>query len=139
MQLSSTRIPDLFIITPTVFEDERGYFFETYHAQKLADVGVEERFVQDNQSISSQGTIRGLHYQCTPHAQAKLVRVSDGEVWDVAVDLRQGSPTFGQWLGIKLSATNKHQFLIPRGFAHGFSVLSKQATCLLYTSDAADD
>ena len=125
MKLYTTSIADLVIIEPTVFEDTRGYFFESYHAQKLRELGIDLHWIQDNQSYSKQGTLRGLHYQLAPYAQAKLVRVLEGEIWDVAVDLRKGSPTFGKWEGIKLSAANKQQLFIPKGFAHGFCVLSE--------------
>ena len=135
MKLNRTPLLDLVVVEPTVFEDKRGYFFESYHAKKLAELGIDVDFVQDNQSFSKQGTIRGLHYQTAPYAQTKLVRVIQGEVWDVAVDLRPGTKTFGKWEGVKLSADNKKQLLIPKGFAHGFAVLSQQAI-VLYKCDA---
>jgi len=123
-----TKIKDLYIIEPKVFEDGRGYFFESYSKKVFDDlVGVEYDFVQDNESKSSYGVIRGLHYQLAPYSQAKLVRVLKGKVYDVAVDLRKASPTLGKWVGVELSAENKRQFLIPKGFAHGFSVLSDTA------------
>lgn len=129
MELIKTRIADLFIIEPKVFKDDRGYFFESYNQRKLDELlGYKYEFVQDNESKSSYGVIRGLHYQLEPYAQAKLVRVLQGTVYDVAVDLRKNSPTFGEWVGVELSGENKRQFLIPRGFAHGFSVLSESAT-----------
>jgi len=127
MKIIETGIPDLFIIEPRVFPDSRGYFFESYSKQALEENGLNYNFVQDNQSKSSYGVIRGLHYQLPPHAQTKLVRVVQGAVWDVAVDIRKGSPTFGKWFGVELTEDNKRQFLIPRGFAHGFSVLSQTA------------
>ncbi|WP_048206549.1 dTDP-4-dehydrorhamnose 3,5-epimerase [Methanococcoides methylutens] len=128
MTLIETGISDLFIIEPEVFEDDRGYFFESYNKKIIDDLtGMEFNFVQDNQSRSSYGVIRGLHYQLAPYSQTKLVRVLQGKVYDVAVDLRKGSPTFGKWFGVELSAENKRQFLIPKGFAHGFSVLSESA------------
>ena len=135
MQLTETNIAELAVLTPTIFEDHRGKFFESYHQKKFAALGIGASFVQDNQSFSKYGTVRGLHYQCASHAQAKLVQVVAGEILDVAVDLRKGSTTFGQWQGIKLSAENKKQFFIPKGFAHGFCVHSKQAT-VLYKCDA---
>ena len=127
MEIIKTEIPDLLILKPKVFEDERGYFFESYNEKNLEDYGIQIQFVQDNQSQSSFGVIRGLHYQLTPYSQTKLVRVLEGEVLDVGVDIRKDSPTFGKWYSHKLSAKNKQQMLIPAGFAHGFSVLSKTA------------
>jgi len=127
MKVVSTGIPGLFVIEPKVFEDDRGYFFESYHEEKLRQQGIEIRFVQDNQSKSSYGVIRGLHYQQNPHAQTKLVRALEGVIYDVAVDIRKGSPTFGKWFGVELSAENKKQLLVPQGFAHGFSVLTPTA------------
>lgn len=116
----------LYVIEPTVFGDERGYFMETYNEQDFAKAGLTMKFVQDNQSMSSQGILRGLHFQ-KQHPQGKLVRVVRGTVYDVAVDLRKDSKTFGQWFGVELSAENKKQFYISPGFAHGFLVLSKEA------------
>lgn len=127
MKLETTFINDLVVLTPAVFEDERGYFFESYSKSKMRDVGIQIDFVQDNQSFSKQGTLRGLHYQNPPFAQTKLVRVLQGEIMDVAVDLRKDSPTYGKHFGIVLSAENKKQLLVPQGFAHGFSVLSETA------------
>jgi dTDP-4-dehydrorhamnose 3,5-epimerase len=127
MNLEPTFIKDLVILIPAVFEDERGYFFESYNKSKLTDLGVHIDFVQDNQSFSKRGTLRGLHYQNPPFAQTKLVRVLQGEIIDVAVDLRKDSPTFGKHFTILLSSENKKQLLIPQGFAHGFSVLSETA------------
>jgi dTDP-4-dehydrorhamnose 3,5-epimerase len=127
MKILDTPLSGLKIIEPNVFADDRGYFFESYHADKLLNQGIDCTFVQDNESFSSYGVIRGLHYQLSPYAQAKLVRVISGKVFDVAVDIRKGSPTFGQWYGIELSSENKRQLFIPRGFAHGFSVLSQSA------------
>lgn len=121
-----TGISGLCILTPKVFEDSRGYFMETYSKRDFTEVGVDCEFVQDNQSKSSRGVLRGLHFQKT-YQQAKLVRVVRGEVYDVVVDLREGSPTYGQHFGVILSAENKKQFFIPRGFAHGFLVLSDEA------------
>lgn len=128
MTLIETGFKDLHIIEPRVLNDKRGYFMETYNSKQFHDAGIEHSWVQDNQSRSTYGVIRGLHYQLNPNAQAKLVRVLEGEILDVAVDLRKNSETFGQWFSIELSADNKKQLLIPRGFAHGFSVLSKSAT-----------
>jgi len=127
MKLEPTFIDDLVVLTPTVFEDERGYFFESYSKSKLLASGVTIDFVQDNQSFSKRGTLRGLHYQNPPFAQTKLVRVLQGEIMDVAVDLRKDSPTYGKHFGIVLSSENKKQLLVPQGFAHGFSVLSETA------------
>ena len=127
MPFVTTDIPDLLIFDPIVFKDNRGYFFESYNEQTFIKEGIGNRFVQDNQSFSTFGVIRGLHYQLSPHAQTKLVRVLQGRVLDVAVDLRRSSATFGQTFAIELSADNKRQLLIPHGFAHGFSVLSATA------------
>lgn len=127
MEIIKTPIEGLLIIKPTVYEDSRGYFFESYNQKKYNDAGVNTVFCQDNQSKSAYGVVRGLHYQLNPHSQVKLVSVTVGKVWDVAVDLRKKSPTFGQWYGVELSAENHLQFLIPKGFAHGFSVLSEEA------------
>ena len=128
MKIISNEINDLFILEPDVFGDDRGYFFESYNKMKMESLtGTEYNFVQDNESKSSYGVIRGLHYQLAPFSQAKLVRVLQGKVYDVAVDLRKNSPTFGNWVGVELSGENKRQFLIPKGFAHGFSVLSETA------------
>lgn len=128
MNFVSTGIPDLYIIEPKVFCDQRGYFFESFNKQKFIDAGLPEyNFIQDNESKSVKGVVRGLHYQIAPYSQAKLVRVLHGSVYDVAVDLRKSSPTFGKWFGLELNDENKKQLLIPRGFAHGFSVLSETA------------
>ena len=127
MEITTTPIAGLLVLTPPVFQDERGYFLESFNAKKLEEAGISTSFVQDNESKSSRGVVRGLHYQLNPHAQAKLVRVVEGLVFDVAVDLRKSSPTFGQWFGVELSGENKKQLYIPRGFAHGFSVLSETA------------
>ena len=123
---NKTEIEGVFIIEPKVFGDERGYFMETYHEEEFKKAGLDYKFVQDNQSRSHKGVLRGLHYQKN-HPQAKLVRVIQGEVFDVAVDLRKGSKTYGKWVGVILSAENKKMFMIPRGFAHGFVVLSETA------------
>ena len=127
MKIIETPIKDLKIIEPEVFGDNRGYFLEAFNQKKFEDLGLNYNFVQDNESMSTFGVLRGLHYQLEPHAQTKLVRVINGSVFDVAVDLRKGSPTFAKWFGIELSGVNKKQFLIPRGFGHGFVVLSKEA------------
>jgi dTDP-4-dehydrorhamnose 3,5-epimerase len=127
MNIDSTLLKDLVVLTPSVFEDERGYFFEAYNKSKISDLGIQIDFVQDNQSFSKKGTLRGLHYQNPPFAQTKLVRVLQGEIMDVAVDLRKDSPTYGKCFGLVLSAENKKQLLVPQGFAHGFSVLSETA------------
>ena len=118
-------IEGLVVITPKIFRDARGYFFESYNKKEFEQEGLTTEFVQDNQSFSSYGTIRGLHFQKPPHTQAKLVRVLQGKVFDIAVDLRKNSKTFGKWFGIELSDKNQKMFFIPRGFAHGFSVLSE--------------
>ncbi|MEG2100307.1 MAG: dTDP-4-dehydrorhamnose 3,5-epimerase [Flavobacterium sp.] len=134
MNLEKTLIKDLVIISPKVLEDARGYFFEAYSEKKFSDLGINIDFVQDNQSFSKKGTLRGLHYQNPPFAQTKLVRVLEGEILDVAVDLRKDSDTYGKYFGICLSAENKKQLLVPQGFAHGFSVLSETAV-VLYKCD----
>lgn len=134
MNLETTFIKDLVIISPNVFGDERGYFFEAYNKSKVSDLGIEIDFVQDNQSFSKKGTLRGLHYQNPPYAQTKLIRVLQGEIIDVAVDLRKDSPTYGKSFSILLSAENKKQLLVPQGFAHGFSVLSETAS-VMYKCD----
>ncbi|PIK14714.1 dTDP-4-dehydrorhamnose 3,5-epimerase [Halobacteriovorax sp. JY17] len=125
--IETTFIKDLVIFTPRVFEDERGHFFESYNEKSFLENGITTKFVQDNQSFSTYGTLRGMHLQRGDHAQAKLVRVTKGEVLDVAVDLRPDSATFGKYLSVKLSEENHKQIFIPRGFAHGFVVLSKEA------------
>lgn len=121
-----TKIKDLYIIEPAVFGDERGYFMETYNKEDFFKAGLTMEFVQDNESKSRKGVLRGLHFQ-TKHTQGKLVRVTRGAVYDVAVDLRKGSPTYGQWEGILLTEENKKQFYVPEGFAHGFLVCSNEA------------
>ena len=127
MKIIETTIKDLKVIEPRVFEDDRGYFFEAYNKLNLLKEKTDLEFVQDNQSKSSYGVVRGLHFQKNPKAQTKLVRAIEGSIFDVAVDCRIGSPTFGKWFGIELSAENKKQLLVPKGFAHGFSVLSETA------------
>lgn len=127
MPFLETPIAGLLVFEPQVWEDERGYFYEAFNARTFAAAGIEAQFVQDNQARSTYGVLRGLHYQAGAYAQAKLVRVLEGEVMDIAVDIRSGSPTFGQWYGILLSAANRKQLYIPRGFAHGYAVLSPYA------------
>ncbi len=128
MEFIKQKISDVLLIKPNVFGDERGYFMETFRQDKFeAAVGHKVDFIQDNESKSTQGVLRGLHFQRPPYAQSKLVRVIEGNVLDVAVDIRQGSPTFGQHVAVELSADNKHQLFVPRGFAHGFVVLSETA------------
>ncbi len=134
MNFIPSKLPDVVIIQPRVFEDERGFFLESYQKQKFAAAGIPFDFVQDNHSLSRRGVLRGLHYQIR-QAQGKLVRVISGEVFDVAVDIRRSSPTFGQWMGINLSAENKKMLWIPPGFAHGFYVLSEQAEVLYKATD----
>ncbi len=136
MAFTRKAIPDLVLFEPRVFGDERGFFFESFNEREFVDaVGHSVDFVQDNHSRSRRGVLRGLHYQLPPHAQGKLVRVTSGEVFDVAVDIRKGSPTFGQWVGEILSESNKRQLWIPPGFAHGFVTLSDNADFLYKTSD----
>ena len=127
MPFVTTGIEGVLIFEPAVYKDDRGYFFESYNEQTFHKQGVMNRFVQDNQSFSKHGVIRGLHYQLDPHPQTKLVRVLQGRILDIAVDIRVGSPTFGKYVSVELSADNKRQLLVPRGFAHGFSVLSETA------------
>lgn len=127
MKIIKTEIPGLVVVEPTIFTDDRGYFFESYQSQRYVEAGIDADFIQDNESKSVRGVVRGLHYQLGDFAQAKLVRVVQGTVFDVAVDLRKGSPTFGKWFGVELSDRNKKQLFVPRGFAHGFSVLSETA------------
>jgi dTDP-4-dehydrorhamnose 3,5-epimerase len=129
MTFTRTSIPDVIMIDPVVHGDERGYFVETFRADKLEEfLGFKVNFVQDNESKSSKGVLRGLHYQLPPFAQTKLVRVIEGRVLDVAVDIRKGSPTFGKHVAVELTSENKRQLFVPRGFAHGFVVLSETAT-----------
>jgi dTDP-4-dehydrorhamnose 3,5-epimerase len=134
VKLKTTGIEGLEIILPVVFKDERGYFMESYNVNKLKELGVQIDFVQDNQSFSKKGTLRGLHYQNPPYAQTKLIRVLEGAIIDVAVDLRRNSPTYGQSFCIELNAENKMQLLVPQGFAHGFSVISETAL-VMYKCD----
>jgi dTDP-4-dehydrorhamnose 3,5-epimerase len=134
MEFLRTAIPDIQLIQPRVFGDERGFFLETYQAEQFIQAGISANFVQDNHSGSRQGILRGLHYQIR-QAQGKLVRVISGEVYDVAVDIRRCSPTFGRWVGVSLSAQNKLQIWVPAGFAHGFYVLSEWAEVVYKTTD----
>lgn len=127
MPFIDTPLEGLRIFEPKIFRDDRGYFFESYNRQRFADAGIENRFVQDNQAASTRGVLRGMHLQRGDSAQAKLVRVISGEVYDVAVDLRNDSATYGQWFGIQLSGENQRQLFVPRGFAHGYVVTSAQA------------
>ncbi len=135
MQIQTTAIPDLLIIEPTVFGDDRGFFYESFNQKRFAELtGLNPNFVQDNHSKSAKGVLRGLHYQIQ-QTQGKLVRVTAGEVFDVTVDLRKSSPTFGKWVGVTLSAENKRQLWVPEGFAHGFVVISDTAEFLYKTTD----
>jgi len=126
MEVRETTLPGVLLIVPKVFGDDRGFFLETYHGDRYRDAGIPGPFVQDNLSFSQRGVLRGLHLQ-HPNGQGKLVQALAGEVFDVAVDVRVGSPTFGRWHGVRLSAQNKHQFYVPEGFAHGFCVVSESA------------
>jgi dTDP-4-dehydrorhamnose 3,5-epimerase len=134
MRFIETSIPGVVVVEPRVFEDSRGFFMETYHRQKFAEAGITCEFVQDNHSRSRRGTLRGLHYQLQ-QPQAKLCRVIEGEVLDVVLDIRRGSPTFGHWTAVVLSADNKREIFVPRGFAHGFVVLSETAEFLYKCDD----
>lgn len=127
MNIRKTEIEGLVVIEPQMFKDARGWFMETYNEQRYREAGIDVRFVQDNQSCSCYGVVRGLHFQRPPYTQAKLVSCTHGRVFDVAVDIRKGSPTYGKWYGVELSEENHLQFFIPHGFAHGFSVLSEKA------------
>jgi dTDP-4-dehydrorhamnose 3,5-epimerase len=135
MPFTATAFPGLFVFEPNVMKDDRGYFFESYNEQTFQQQGISIRFVQDNQSFSRYGVIRGLHYQLEPFAQTKLLRVLQGRILDIALDIRVGSPMYGKYMSVELSADNKKQFLIPQGFAHGFSVLSETAE-VSYKCDA---
>ena len=135
MKVIATELPEVLILEPQVFGDERGFFYESFNARRFAEAtGVTREFVQDNHSRSARGVLRGLHYQLQ-QAQGKLVRVSTGEVYDVAVDVRRNSANFGKWVGVHLSAENKRQLWVPEGFAHGFLVLSEYAEFLYKTTD----
>lgn len=135
MQATALDIAGLFVFEPRVFADDRGTFFESFNSERFREAtGADVAFVQDNHSISHKGVVRGLHYQLAPHAQGKLVRVVTGRVWDVAVDIRPGSRTFGKWAGVELSAENRRQFWIPAGFAHGFIALEDNSQFLYKTT-----
>ena len=138
MPFHKTEFPGLLVFEPTVFADNRGYFFESYNEKNFLNENIDLRFVQDNQSSSAYGVIRGFHYQLNPHAQTKLVRALNGTILDVAVDIRENSPTFSKVFSIELSSDNKRQLFIPPGFAHGFSVLSERAE-VLYKCDSFYD
>lgn len=135
MQVTTTFIEGLLVIQPKVFHDDRGYFYEPYNRKAFAEIGIKEEFVQDNQSFSQKGVIRGLHFQNPPHAQAKLLRILQGSIWDVAVDIRKSSPTYGKYFGVELSAENKTMFYVPKGFAHGFVTLEDNTLLLYKCSD----
>lgn len=135
MEIIKTGFNGLLVIEPDVFADKRGYFFESFNTESYRRVGIDFIPVQDNESRSSRGVIRGLHYQLKPHDQAKLIRVIEGKIFDVALDIRKESPTYGKWFGIELDSESKKQLFIPRGFAHGFSVLSEVAV-ILYKVDS---
>ena len=137
MNVTETEIPEVLLIQPRVFEDERGYFLETFHNSRYTEAGIPHTFVQDNHSRSSKGVLRGLHYQLK-NAQDKLIYVVRGEIFDVAVDIRRGSPTFGKWVGATLSEADKTQLFIPKGFAHGFFVVSEAADVVYKCSDMYD-
>jgi dTDP-4-dehydrorhamnose 3,5-epimerase len=134
MKVIPTALPEVLLLEPRIFVDDRGFFLESYNEKVFAGLGIRERFVQDNHSFSKQNVVRGLHFQAA-HPQGKLVRAATGEIFDVAVDLRQSSPTFGKWCGEILSAENKRMLWIPAGFAHGFSVLSQDAQVLYKATD----
>lgn len=134
MPFHTTEFPGLVVFEPTVYGDERGFFFEAYNLQTFTTAGIDKVFVQDNQARSSYGVVRGLHFQQNPHAQTKLIRCLEGVILDVVVDLRKGSPTYGKSFSIELSAENKRQLLVPQGFAHGYSVLSEISE-VLYKCD----
>ena len=136
MYVTQTTLDGLLVVSPRVFSDNRGFFFESFNRREFRNLtGFDRAFVQDNHSRSAKGVLRGIHYQITPHAQGKLVRCGRGRVWDVAVDLRRGSPTFGEWFGLELSEENKKQLWIPEGFGHGFVALTDGAELLYKTTD----
>jgi len=137
MKFIDTSLPGCVVVEPQVFGDTRGFFYESYNEAKYREAGIDRRFVQSNVSRSARGVLRGLHYQW-PHPQGKLVSVLEGEVYDVAVDIRRGSPTFGQWAGVMLTAENHRHFWIPEGFAHGFCVVSEHATFAYQCTDLYD-
>jgi dTDP-4-dehydrorhamnose 3,5-epimerase len=140
MKILPSSLPEILIIEPSVFQDERGFFMETYQQRRYTGAGIESVFVQDNLSYSVRGTLRGLHYQ-VKHAQAKLIQVIEGTIFDVALDIRRGAPSFGQWTSVHLSDENKRQLFLPEGFAHGFCVLSESAQVVYKCTDyyAAED
>jgi len=135
MQVTTTPIEGLLVIQPTVFKDARGYFYEPYNKKAFTEAGIPEEFVQDNQSFSQKDVVRGLHFQNPPYAQAKLLRILRGSIWDVVVDIRKSSPTYGKHFGIELSAENKTIFYVPKGFAHGFVTLEDDTLLLYKCSD----
>jgi len=136
IEIRSTALPSVFIVIPKRFEDHRGFFEETWNARDLVECGIDISFVQDNHSYSrEQGTLRGLHYQAAPHAQDKLIRCTRGAIFDVAVDIQKGSPTYGQWIGVELSRDNGYQLLIPKGFLHGFVTLEPDTEVQYKCSD----
>lgn len=143
MEITESNLKGVFVIKPKVFEDSRGYFFESYSQKLFKEAGLDLNFVQDNQSLSQRGVLRGLHFQNNPHAQGKLVRVITGSVFDVAVDIRKSSPTYGKWFGLELSAKNKWMMYIPEGFAHGFATLEDNTIfsykCTNFYNKAAED
>ncbi len=143
MEIIETKLKGVFVIKPKVFEDARGYFFESYSRNAFAQAGLNLDFVQDNQSLSQKGVLRGLHFQNPPHAQGKLVRVITGAVLDVAVDIRKNSPTYGQWFGLELTEKNKWMMYIPEGFAHGFATLEDNTVfsykCTAFYNKASED
>jgi dTDP-4-dehydrorhamnose 3,5-epimerase len=143
MEFIESPLKGVFVIKPRVFEDARGYFFESYNREAFANAGLTMNFLQDNQSLSQRGVLRGLHFQNNPHAQGKLVRVINGSVYDVAVDIRKSSPTYGQWFGAELTAKNKTMMYIPEGFAHGFATLEDNTIfsykCTNVYNKAAED
>lgn len=139
MQIEQTDLPGVLRLTPARFGDARGFFSESWNARRMAEAGLDIPFVQDNHSLSAQaGTIRGLHFQAPPHTQAKLVRCGRGALWDVAVDIRRGSPTYGRWTGVELSFDNGHQLLIPAGFLHGFVTLTDDTEIVYKCSNFYD-
>jgi dTDP-4-dehydrorhamnose 3,5-epimerase len=137
MKIIETSLPGVLIIEPRVFADDRGFFLESYHSSRFAELGIREEFVQDNHSFSTRNVLRGLHFQ-EPKPQGKLVRAITGRIFDVAVDIRRGSPSFGEWFGVELSAENKLQLWVPRGFAHGFCVLSETADVVYKCTELYD-
>ncbi len=135
MQVSTTSLEGLLVIQPDIFSDARGYFYEPYNKKKFTEIGISDNFVQDNQSCSQKGVLRGLHFQNPPSAQSKLLRVVQGSIWDVAVDIRKSSKTYGKYFGIELSAENKTMFYVPKGFAHGFLTLEENTILFYKCSD----